>query len=126
MSQRLYVKIREEDNVVIAVKDIPAGTQVMENLTAGQDIPQAHKIALEDIPAGGEIIRYGVVLGYAVRDIKKGDWINEHMLDLPDSPFLDNMEFGTNLVKTEDLPEPPGWAIRTWKVRGGPGTCWES
>lgn len=32
MSQRLYVKIREEDNVVIAVKDIPAGTQVMEDL----------------------------------------------------------------------------------------------
>ena len=42
MSQRLYVKIREEDNVVIAVKDIPAGTQVMDGLTANQDIPQAH------------------------------------------------------------------------------------
>ena len=30
MGQRLYVKIREEDNVVIAVKDILAGTMVME------------------------------------------------------------------------------------------------
>ena len=78
MGQRLYVKIREEDNVVIAVKDILAGTMVMEDLKANQDIPQAHKIALCDIPAGGEIIRYGVVLGYAIHDIKKGDWINEH------------------------------------------------
>ena len=103
MSQRLYVKIREEDNVVIAVKDIPAGTQVMEGLTANQDIPQAHKIALCHIPAGGEIIRYGVVLGYAINDIKKGDWINEHMLDLPESPSVDHMEFGTNLVKTEEI-----------------------
>ena len=69
MSQRLYVKIREEDNVAIAVKDIRAGTQVAEGIAANQDIPQAHKIALCDIPAGGEIIRYGVVLGYAIHDI---------------------------------------------------------
>ena len=44
MSQRLYVKIREEDNVAIAVKDIRAGTQVAEGIAANQDISQAHKI----------------------------------------------------------------------------------
>ena len=60
---RLYVKIKEQDNVAIAVQDIKAGTEVMEGVTARQDIPQAHKIALCDIPKGGEIIRYGVVLG---------------------------------------------------------------
>lgn len=68
---RLYVKIKDQDNVVVAVQDLKAGTRIMEDLTANQDIPQAHKIALCDIPAGGEIIRYGVVLGYAVNDIKK-------------------------------------------------------
>ncbi len=120
MSQRLYVKIREEDNVVIAVKDIPAGTQVMEGLTANQDIPQAHKIALCHIPAGGEIIRYGVVLGYAINDIKKGDWINEHMLDLPESPSVDHMEFGTNLVKMEDLPDPTRTTWMGYKNAEGP------
>ena len=77
---RLYVKIKDQDNVVVAVQDLKAGTEVMEGLVTNQDIPQAHKIALCDIPAGGEIIRYGVVLGYAINDIKKGDWINEHML----------------------------------------------
>ena len=101
---RLYVKIKDQDNVVVAVQDLKAGTRIMEDLTANQDIPQAHKIALCDIPAGGEIIRYGVVLGYAVNDIKKGDWINEHMLELPESPSVDNMEYGTNLVPTEELP----------------------
>ena len=52
------------------------------------------------------MIRYGVVLGYAIHDIKRGDWINEHMLELPESPSLENMEYGTNLVKMEDLPVP--------------------
>ncbi len=68
---RLYVKIKDQDNVVVAVQDLKAGTEVMEGLVTNQDIPQAHKIALCDIPAGGEIIRYGVVLGYAINDIKK-------------------------------------------------------
>ena len=73
---RLYVKIKDQDNVVVAVQDLKAGTEIMEGLVTNQGIPQAHKIALCDIPAGGEIIRYGVVLGYAINDIKKGDWIN--------------------------------------------------
>ena len=59
---RLYVKIKDQDNVVVAVQDLKAGTEIMEGLVTNQDIPQAHKIALCDIPAGGEIIRYGVVL----------------------------------------------------------------
>jgi galactarate dehydratase len=74
-----------------------------------QNIPQAHKIALHDIPQGGEIIRYGVVLGYAMNLIHKGDWINEKMLRLPMPPDVDSMKFGTNIVT--NLPDPP---VRTW------------
>lgn len=117
---RLYVKIKDQDNVVVAVQDLKAGTKVMEGLTVNQNIPQAHKIALQDIPAGGEIIRYGVVLGYAIHDIKKGDWINEHMLDLPESPSVDEMEFGTSLVKTEDLPMPTRTTWMGYKNSEGP------
>ena len=117
---RLYVKIKEQDNVVVAVTDLKAGTEVMEGLTCNQDIPQAHKIALCDIPAGGEIIRYGVVLGYAINDIHKGDWINEHMLDLPDSPSVDDMEYGTNLVPVEDLPMPTRTTWMGYKNAEGP------
>ena len=43
---RLYVKIKDQDNVVVAVQDLKAGTEVMEGLVTNQDIPQAHKIAL--------------------------------------------------------------------------------
>ena len=66
------VQIKDVDNVAVAVRDLPAGTEVRPGLTARDDIPQAHKIALTDIPKGREIIRYGVVLGYAKDDIPKG------------------------------------------------------
>lgn len=110
MSAPLYIKIKEEDNVAIAVNEIKAGTEVMPGITATQDIPQAHKIALCDIPKDGKIVRYGVVLGYAIDPIKKGDWINEKMLILPTPPSVDEMVFGTNLVT--DLPKPP---VDTWE-----------
>ncbi len=117
---RLYVKIKERDNVAVAVRDIPAGTEVEDGLTARQDIPQAHKIALCDIPEGGEIIRYGVALGRAVRDIRKGDWVNEHMLRLPDSPSIENMEYGTNIVPAEELPAPSRTTWMGYRNAEGP------
>ncbi len=60
----IFVKIKDEDNVAIAVREIKAGTEVMEGVTARHDIPQAHKIALCGIPKDQPVIRYGVVLGY--------------------------------------------------------------
>lgn len=120
MSKPLFVKMKEEDNVAIAVDDIKAGQEIMPGVVARHEIPQAHKIALLDIEKGDPVIRYGVVLGYATEAIKKGDWINEYMLELPEPPDVDHMVFSTNLVT--DLPEPP---VTTWEGYvnpwGGPG-----
>ena len=105
MAASLYVKVNEADNVGIALHDIAAGVDVGGGVIAQSAIPQAHKIALDDIPQGGSIVRYGVVLGYAKQNIPAGTWINETSLDLPTPPPLDEMEWGTNIVK--DLPRPP-------------------
>ena len=51
------------------------------------------------------MIRYGVILGYALEDIEKGDWINEFMLELPTPASVDDMEYGKKIVT--DLPTPP-------------------
>ena len=59
MAKRKYVRIKEQDNVVVVVQDTAKGTEIMDGLTVNEDVPQAHKVALMDIPAGGEIIRGG-------------------------------------------------------------------
>lgn len=113
----LYLKVKAQDNVAITVHAVPAGTAVMDGVTAREAIPQGHKIALCDIPRDGEIIRYGTVLGYALNPIAKGDWINEHMLRLPETPPLDHMAWGTNLVT--DLPDPPVTSFDGYRNREG-------
>ena len=103
----LYIRVSPKDNVAITVDEVKKGVEIMEGVVTSQDIPRAHKIALEDIPKDGEIIRYGVVLGYAKDPIPAGSWINEHMLTLPASPSLDDMPWGTHIVPEEELPVPP-------------------
>ena len=120
MSERFSIQIKEEDNVAVAVHDLPAGTRLESGVVTRESVPQAHKIALCDIPAGGEIIRYGVVLGYAKENIPAGSWINEHMLHLPDSPLLDDMPWGTNLKNKEELPTPPRTTWLGYRNQTGP------
>ena len=110
MAFPLYIKIKDEDNVAIAVNALKAGTEIMPGVSTKEDIPQGHKIALSPIPAGKPVVRYGVVLGFAINDIAPGEWINEFSLKLPTPPGLDDMEYGTN-IRT-DLPEAP---VRTFE-----------
>ncbi|MDC6742666.1 SAF domain-containing protein, partial [Escherichia coli] len=58
-----YIKVHDTDNVAIIVNDngLKAGTRFPDGLELIEHIPQGHKVALLDIPANGEIIRYGEV-----------------------------------------------------------------
>ncbi|MDO5377174.1 MAG: galactarate dehydratase [Clostridia bacterium] len=100
-----FIRIHPRDNVAIVVQAMRAGQELMPGVVTLSDVPQGHKVALSDIEKDGEIIRYGVVLGYALERIAKGSWINEHMLRLPTPPALDEMRYGVN-IRT-DLPEAP-------------------
>jgi len=101
----MFIKMHKNDNVVITVESIPKGTEVFEGVVVNEDIPQGHKIAIKDLEQGEAIIRYGVTLGYTLKPIKRGDWVNEYNLELPTPPSLDELEFGKNLVT--HLPDPP-------------------
>lgn len=38
----------------------------------------AHKVAIQDIPKGKPVIKYGEEIGYALTDIPAGAWIHRH------------------------------------------------
>ncbi|WP_218831010.1 UxaA family hydrolase, partial [Klebsiella pneumoniae] len=100
-----YIKVDPTDNVAIIVNDrgLTAGTRFPDGLTLVEHIPQGHKVALVDIPAHGEIIRYGEVIGYAVRDIPQGSWIDESLVELPTAPPLNTLPLATKAVSYTHL-----------------------
>ena len=75
------------DNVVTCVNEVPAGEKVVYRkgeevltLTALEDIPYCHKVALVDIAKGAEVIKYGESLGQTSEDIPAGHWVAHHNL----------------------------------------------
>lgn len=80
-----FIKIHENDKVVVALKAIPKGESLTvvaqgeeKEITALEEIPAGHKMAICDIPAGSEVIKYGYRIGNATQDIKAGAWIHTH------------------------------------------------
>lgn len=102
--KKYFIKINENDNVVVAIKDLKEGEYIDEGFKVNSNIPQSHKIALKDIKKDEAIIRYGICIGFALQDIKKGDWVNEHILRLPLAPKLEDLVFTENIVS--NLPKP--------------------
>jgi len=62
------LKVHPADNVLVALTDLQANEQVTykgETYTVKELIPAKHKFAVVEIPEGGEIIMYGVLVGKA-------------------------------------------------------------
>jgi altronate dehydratase len=71
------------DNCVVALTDIGAGDLVEYEggaVTATAAIALGHKAAIEDIPPGGKVRKYGAVIGSATAAIRRGDHIHTHNL----------------------------------------------
>jgi galactarate dehydratase len=100
------VQITHQDNVGIVSnpKGLDKGAVVLEGVIVKQFIPMGHKVALVDVPLESAVIRYGQIIGYANKDILKGDWINETNISLPTPPKLDEIEYiKPNATKPEPL-----------------------
>ena len=91
--------MHERDNVAIVANDggLAAGTVFDDGLKLVDRVPQGHKVALVDIPAGAAVRRYDVVIGTALRDLPAGSWVHERVLELPEARSLDGLPVGTVL-----------------------------
>jgi len=80
--------INDSDNVAVTLEDIRKGETVRlmdgRMLEAAEDIPYSHKIALQDLAPGEDILKYGEIIGQAKEKIKTGDWVHVHNLVVED------------------------------------------
>jgi galactarate dehydratase len=106
------------DNVAIVGNDggLTAGTELPGGIVLRERVPQAHKVALTDLAAGAEVIRYGVVIGRALKDLPAGSWVNERLLQMPAAPGLDALPMAT--VKA-DLPPLTGYTFEGYRNADG-------
>ena len=85
MEQRAF-QIDLRDNVATALTALTPGPAELlgdaqsPQITAVEDVPAGHKIALRDIAQGEDIIKYGVRIGRATCPIPAGSWVHLHVM----------------------------------------------
>lgn len=94
------ILMNANDNVAIVANDggLPMGAVLGNGVVLRDKVPQGHKVALVDIGANAPVLRYGVAIGYALRDIPAGAWVHERLLQLPGARSLDDLPLCTATV----------------------------
>ena len=115
----IIIRMHECDNAAIVANDggLPSGTQLPDGLLLVDAVPQGHKVALVDLKAAAPVLRYGIPIGYALKDIPAGSWVHERLLDMPSARSLDNLPIAT--VKPAPMPALEGYTFEGYRNADG-------
>lgn len=103
-----FIKINENDNVIVALKELVPGEEISvgdKTVVAAEMIPAGHKMAICDIEAGAEVVKYGFRIGNAKEVIKTGQWVHVHNVGTALGDLLEYTyePVQTDVTETEDV-----------------------
>jgi len=117
--QPLIIQMNPKDNVAIVANNggLTTGTVLPTGLILRDQVPQGHKVALTDIAADTPVLRYGIPIGYALKNISAGSWVHERLLKMPPARELDNLPIAT--VKPAPMPALEGYTFEGYRNADG-------
>ena len=96
----LYLRLNPADDVVIACRELEAGTNLLkEGVIVAERIPAGHKVATKAIAKDEPVHRYNQVIGFATRPIAAGAHVHVHNLEVRD--FARDYAFGEAYQPTQ-------------------------
>ncbi len=85
--EKRAVLIHPDDNVVVVLDDVTKGEEVrywekgkLRFLLVQDSISKGHKLAIQSIPLRAAVVKYGLPIGIAELQIKKGQLVHIHNL----------------------------------------------
>lgn len=98
-----YLKINANDNVAVVLADMLTAGDVVEldgqRVVVQQEVARGHKVALVDMCAGQQVVKYGYPIGHLTQAVNAGEWIHTHNLK---SDLCDNLKY-TYTPKSYDV-----------------------
>src|SRR5262245_18962400 len=95
------VRLAPEDNVIVAVDAVEAGTSV-SGVKSLERIPRGHKMALVAIGKDEPVRKVGQIIGFATNAIEPGRHVHVHNVGLHD--FERDYRFAESARNEEILP----------------------
>lgn len=91
------VQLNSRDDVVISLQVIQKGETIqihtdekdVKTITIQEDIPKGHKILVNPVKEGEDILKFGYSIGKAKRDLSVGEWVHTHNLETGLKGILD-------------------------------------
>ncbi len=71
-----FLQIDPKDNVLVALQDLAEGREIIfgnQTINIKEIIPAKHKLFMNDMRAGDELMMYGVLVGKLQNDVKSGE-----------------------------------------------------
>jgi altronate hydrolase len=81
--QQKVLRLDARDNVLVALNDLKKGERVGlagETYELLSDVPAKQKFLTQDVFTGGDVIMYGVLVGRATEDLRRGDLLTTRNL----------------------------------------------
>lgn len=106
---KAILTLHATDNVAIAMRDISEGEDIEVNgnkIHINEAIAKGHKIALCDLTKSEHVIKYGAPIGYAIQNIKQGDWVHTHCIKTNLHDELQYQYQPDFIEQQEALPSP--------------------
>lgn len=93
--QKTVLQLDPCDNVLIALRNLRTGERI--NFSGHEhalvsDVPAKHKFATEEIPLGGNIVMYGVLIGKAREPIRAGEAVTTRNTQHDSSTFHESSQ----------------------------------
>jgi altronate dehydratase small subunit len=80
-----YILLHEKDNVITMLVNGKSGSAVrvkwsgtVNIIRLKDNVPFGHKCAIKNIVTGETVIKYGEIIGIAVKDIEIGNHVHSH------------------------------------------------
>src|SRR5580692_8931281 len=112
-TQASVLRLDAKDNVLVALTDLLKGENVSflgNGYVLSGDVPAKHKFVTQDVNAGGEIIMYGVLVGHAVENLRRGDLLSTRNIRHAAASFRETESVAAHWTP----PDVSTWANRTF------------
>jgi altronate hydrolase len=112
-TQARVLRIDARDNVLVALTDMRKGETVGylgNDYFLLADVPAKHKFLTQDVSAGGDITMYGVLVGHAVENLRRGELLSTRNIRHAAAAFRDT----ENAAPHWTPPDVSTWAHKTF------------
>jgi altronate hydrolase len=75
------IQLNENDNVVVALKDLPPGHTITvqgKDIQLTDGVKRGHKVAITDIGVNENVVKYGYPIGHAIEEVAMGAHVHTH------------------------------------------------